>query len=110
MLNINEENQIILSRDDIEWNLNDTEDYKQFLLWVTSPYEEEVIDIELFNIDPSIDEDKKPLAMRYKEFLTTFAERRLEILKQHKEAGTDYQSQLDSIQDFIDSLAVDSNE
>lgn len=110
MLNINEENQVILSKDDIEWNLNDTEDYKQFLLWVTSPYEEDVIDIELFNIDPTLDEDKKQLAMRYKEFLTTFTERRLEILKQHKEAGTDYKSQLDSIQAFIDSLSGDSSE
>lgn len=110
MLSINEENQIIFSKDDIEWNLEKSEDYKRFLLWITSPNEEENIDVELFDIDSAVDEGKKPRAMRYKEFLKAFAERRIDIINKHKEAGIDYKSQLDSMQTFIDSLSVDANE
>lgn len=107
MLTINENDNIIFSNDEETWDLSDAEDYKAFLIWVTSPNEDVVITTEMFDVDPAILEDKKDRAVRYSDFLKVFAQKRVGMIEEHKKSGLDYKSHIESMERYIETLSIE---
>lgn len=107
MITINEKDHVTLIVDDNNWDLEDINGYKQFLLWITSPDEKTVISDEAFEPDGQIDSKLLLKVLRYQAFLVSFSKRRKTIISNHKENNTSLDSSLASIQSFIDSLSED---
>lgn len=110
MLSINSDDQIVVKSGSDEWNLEDSESYAEFLIWITTPQKDPTITKELFELDASISEGCKPRAERYSEFLREFVDRRNALLKKHEEEQLSFEDFVKSIDDFIELLSSSEEE
>lgn len=110
MLSINSDDQIVIKISSDEWNLEDSESYAEFLIWVTTPKKDPTITKEIFELDTSISKECKPRAERYSEFLREFADRRNALLKKHEEEQMSFEDFVKSIDDYIELLSSSEEE
>ena len=103
MVTINKDGHVIISLDDLSYDLNVSKDYSDFLLKVTSPSSDVNLNEDCFTIEEGLDEDKSAKARRYAEFLIDFVQRRE---KQQDEAGklSTAKEREEKIRAFIDRL------
>lgn len=103
MVTINKDGHVIISLDDLSYDLNVSKDYSDFLLKVTSPSSDVNLNEDCFTIEEGLDDDKSAKARRYAEFLIDFVQRRE---KQQDEAGklSTAKEREEKIRAFIDRL------
>lgn len=74
MVTINKDGHVIISLDDLSYDLNVSKDYSDFLLKVTSPSSDVNLNEDCFTIEEGLDDDKSAKARRYAEFLIDFVQ------------------------------------
>lgn len=110
MLSINSANQIVIKIDSGEWNLEDSESYAEFLIWITTPKKDPTITKEIFELDTLIKSKSKPKAERYSGFLKEFVDRRNTLLENQGKEQRSFEDFVRSIDDFIGSLSSSEEE
>lgn len=80
MITCSDEGKIIVNVDGNRYDLSVSEQYAEFLLWLTTPEEEMVIGSDTFEVSLDVPEDQAAKAKRYSTFLSEFAQRRKEKL------------------------------
>lgn len=85
------------------YNLSVSDQYADFLLWVTSPDEKEVIDEDAFKVAGDVPQEYREKAARYAEFLTDYSQRRRAKLSEMRQELTTDQRE-DDIKAFISRL------
>lgn len=80
MVTINKDGHVIISLDDLSYDLNVSKDYSDFLLKVTSPSSDVNLNEDCFTIEEGLDDDKSAKARRYAEFLIDFVQRREKLI------------------------------
>jgi len=106
MITCNESGSIVVKIDDAEYDLTISEQYVNFLLWVTSIDVKEVIDADAFKVADGILEEHREKAFRYAEFLKEYARRRQNKLAEMAKTLTTEQREKD-INAFIERLQND---
>ena len=107
MLLMNIDHHIVINNCSDEWDLEDSESYAEFLIWITTPLEDPMITKEVFELAPSINEEDRPRAERYAEFLKEFVDKRNALLKKHEEEHVNFENFTRAIDEFISSLSSD---
>ena len=107
MIKCDAKGEIVVKTEDAEYNLSITEDYTNFLIWITTPSENESICNDAFVVDDKIDETNRAKADRYSSFLCDFVNKRNEILKD-KEMLSDEERE-EQIKAFLEKLKGDDN-
>ncbi|EEA91369.1 hypothetical protein [Collinsella stercoris] len=86
------------------YDLSVSDQYADFLLWVTSPDEKTVIDQDTFKVAEDVPEEHQAKAARYADFLTDYSQRRQSKLNDIKQTLNTDQRESD-IKAFIERLA-----
>lgn len=86
------------------YDLSVSDQYADFLLWVTSPDEKAAIDEDAFRVAEDVPIEHREKAARYAEFLTDYSQRRQNKLSEIKQGLTTDQRE-DDIKAFISRLA-----
>lgn len=83
MLSINDEGNIIFQIGEIQFNLDNNEEYKQFVIFLTEPRIDgrNQIGEDDLAVKESLDNADKKLCEKYAEFIKKFEVERLEILR-----------------------------
>lgn len=80
MIRSNVKGQIVVEANGKPYNLSVSEEYSNFLLWITTPNSDIAIDEKTFQVADDLAESERGKAERYAEFLADFAKRRKERL------------------------------
>jgi hypothetical protein len=103
MITCDEGGNIIVKIDGDAYNLSNSEQYADFLLWATSPDEKVAIGDDSFKIADDVSEEHRKKVSRYAEFLIDYAHKRQAKLSEMAKVLTAEQREKD-IQKFIDRL------
>ena len=103
MITCNEGGGIVVKINDTVYDFSNSEQYANFLLWVTSPDAKEVIGDGAFKVDDDIPEEHRAKASRYAKFLVEYAGRRQDKLTEMAKTLTTEQRE-NEIQAFIKRL------
>ncbi len=103
MITCDESGNIVVKIDDAVYDLSNSEQYADFLLWETSPNEKVVIGDDVFKVDDDIPEEHRAKASRYAEFLIDYAHRRQNKLTEMAKTLTTEQREKD-VKAFIARL------
>lgn len=76
----NDGNVMFKLNDDSCFNLSNSNEYIDFLMWITNPDPEAEIEQDAFNIVETNDADTAAKLRRYSDFLKDFAEKRTQLL------------------------------
>lgn len=108
MINCDNNGSIVVNANNCSYKLSNSDDYTDFLLWLTSPNPADSIDGSAFEVDESVPEEHRELAQRYAEFLTEFAEIRAERLSSKGE-GSGYDQLKSRVNELISSFKGDAS-
>lgn len=103
MITCNEGGSIIIKTEDAVYDLSNSEQYANFLLWVTSPDEKKAIGGDAFEIADDVPDECRAKAARYADFLSDYAQRRTEKLTEMAKSLSAEQREA-RIKEFIASL------
>lgn len=103
MIKCNESGSIVVEIDDAVYDLSNSEQYADFLLWATSPDEKKAIGGDVFEIAGDVPDEYRAKASRYAEFLSEYARRRQEKLTEMAKSLTTEQREA-RILAFIENL------
>lgn len=99
---------IVVNVNNCSYQLSNSDDYTDFLLWLTSPNPADSIDDSAFEVDENVPEEHRELAQRYAEFLSEFAEIRKDRLSS-KDEDSGYDQLKSRINELIDSFKGDAS-
>lgn len=103
MIDTSTSGNILIKVDGRSYDLSVSDQYADFLLWVTSPDEKVAIDEDTFKVAEDVPIEHREKAARYAEFLTDYSQRRLTRLSEIKQGLTTDQRE-DDIKSFISRL------
>ena len=103
MITISDSGNVIVTANNKSYDLSITDQYADFLLWVTSPDEEAGIGEEAFKVAEGISEEYQGKAARYAEFLLDYAQRRQTKLNEMSQTLSATQREA-AIKEFIERL------
>ncbi|MDI9590210.1 MAG: hypothetical protein QM302_04110 [Acidobacteriota bacterium] len=103
MITISENGSIVIMADGKSYDLSASDQYADFLLWVTSPDEKSTLCEDTFKVAESVPEEHQDKAARYAEFLSDYAQRRQVKLREMSQSLTSDQRESD-IEAFIARL------
>lgn len=108
MITCDNNDSIVVNANNCSYQLSNSDDYADFLLWLTSPNPADSIDGSAFEVDENVPEEHRELAQRYAEFLTEFAKIRAERLSS-KDEGGGYDQLKSRVNELIDSFKGDAS-
>lgn len=94
---------IVIKAGGRSYDLSVSDQYTDFLLWVTSPDEKAAIDEDAFTVADDVPKEHREKADRYAEFLKDYSQRRQIKLSEIKQGLTTDQRE-DDIKAFISRL------
>lgn len=99
---------IVVNANNCSYQFSNSDDYADFLLWLTSPNPADSIDDSAFEVDENVPEEHRELAQRYAAFLSEFAEiRKVRLSSKDEDSGYD---QLKSrVNELIESFKGDAS-
>ena len=103
MIKTSSNGNIVIEVGGRSYDLSVSDQYADFLLWVTSPDEKTVIDQDTFKVAEDVPEEHQAKAARYAEFLTDYSQRRQSKLNESKQMLVIDQREAD-IKAFISRL------
>jgi len=103
MIKTSSSGNIVIEAGGRSYDLSISDQYADFLLWVTSPDEKVDIDQDTFKVAEDVPEEHQAKAARYAEFLTDYSQRRQNKLNEIKQTLTTDQREND-IKAFISRL------
>lgn len=103
MINADTNGTIVVEVNGQAYNLSNTEQYAKFLMWLTSPDEENIVLPNVFAVASDLPDDYAAKAARYSQFFADFAERRSAKLAELSESLTAEQREA-AINKFIATL------
>ena len=104
MIKTSSNGNIVIEVGGRSYDLSVSDQYADFLLWVTSPDEKTVIDQDTFKVAEDVPEEHQAKAARYADFLTDYSQRRQSKLNDIKQTLNTDQRESD-IKAFIERLA-----
>lgn len=99
---------IVVNANNCSYQLSNSDDYTDFLLWLTSPNPADSIDDSAFEVDENVPEEHRELAQRYAEFLSEFAEIRKDRLSS-KDEDSGYDQLKSRVNELIESFKGDAS-
>lgn len=99
---------IVVNANNCSYQLSNSDDYTDFLLWLTSPNPADSIDDSAFEVDENVPEEHRELAQRYAEFLSEFAETRKDRLSS-KDEDSGYDQLKSRVNELIESFKGDAS-
>lgn len=99
---------IVVNANNWSYQLSNSDDYTDFLLWLTSPNPADSIDDSAFEVDENVPEEHRELAQRYAEFLSEFAEIRKDRLSS-KDEDSGYDQLKSRVNELIESFKGDAS-
>lgn len=103
MITIGNKSQIIVEINDKSYDLSQDSQYSDFLLYITSPESDILIDKDSFRVDDSIQEDLKEKAERYSQFLVDYSEKRRMKLEE-LDKDSKWEERKNNVNKFIENL------
>lgn len=107
MITISDSGSIVVVEDGKSYDLSVSNQYADFLLWITSPDENSPLSDDTFKVAESVPEEYQDKAARYAEFLSDYAQRRQAKLREMSQSLTSDQRESD-IETFIARLKDDT--
>lgn len=104
MIKTSSNGNIVIEVGGRSYDLSVSDQYADFLLWVTSPDEKTVIDQDMFKVAEDVPEEHQAKAARYADFLTDYSQRRQSKLNDIRKTLNIDQREAD-IKAFIERLA-----
>ena len=104
MIKTSSNGNIVIEVGGRSYDLSVSDQYADFLLWVTSPDEKTVIDQDMFKVAEDVPEEHQAKAARYADFLTDYSQRRQSKLNDIRKTLNSDQREAD-IKAFIERLA-----
>lgn len=104
MIKTSSNGNIVIEVGGRSYDLSVSDQYADFLLWVTSPDEKTVIDQDTFKVAEDVPEEHQAKVARYADFLTDYSQRRQSKLNDIKQTLNTDQRESD-IKTFIERLA-----
>lgn len=104
MIKTSSNGNIVIEVGGRSYDLSVSDQYADFLLWVTSPDEKTVIDQDMFKVAEDVPEEHQAKAARYADFLTDYSQRRQSKLNDIRKTLNTDQREAD-IKAFIERLA-----
>lgn len=104
MIKTSSNGNIVIEVGGRSYDLSVSNQYADFLLWVTSPDEKTVIDQDMFKVAEDVPEEHQAKAARYADFLTDYSQRRQSKLNDIRKTLNTDQREAD-IKAFIERLA-----
>jgi predicted heme/steroid binding protein len=104
MIKTSSNGNIVIEVGGRSYDLSVSDQYADFLLWVTSPDKKTVIDQDTFKVAEDVPEEYQAKAARYADFLTDYSQRRQGKLNDIKQTLNTDQRESD-IKAFIERLA-----
>lgn len=104
MMKTSSNGNIVIEVGGRSYDLSVSDQYADFLLWVTSPDEKTVIDQDMFKVAEDVPEEHQAKAARYADFLTDYSQRRQSKLNDIRKTLNTDQREAD-IKAFIERLA-----
>ncbi|WP_298579895.1 hypothetical protein [uncultured Olegusella sp.] len=107
MITCDENGAVVVKVNDTSYNLSKTDQYTDFLMWITAPDPAVAIDEAMLEVDPSCPSEAIEKLNRYKEFLAAFVNRREALLEKAptSAAGSQRISEINSLVDRLKSQA-----
>lgn len=99
---------IVVNANNCSYQLSNSDDYADFLLWLTSPNPADSIDDSAFEVDENVPEEHLELVQRYAAFLTEFAEIRKDRLSS-KDEDSGYDQLKSRVNELIESFKGDAS-
>ena len=106
MIACDNDGSIVVNANNCSYQLSSSDDYADFLLWLTSPNPADSIDDSAFEVDENVPEEHRELAQRYAEFLSEFAEIRKDRLSS-KDEDSGYDQLKSRVNELIESFKGD---
>lgn len=103
MITCDNNGSVVVNANNCSYQLSNSDDYANFLLWLTSPNPADGIDGSAFEVDDNVPEEHRELAQRYAEFLAEFAEIRAKRLSS-KDEGSEYDQLRNRVNGLIGSF------
>lgn len=103
MITISDGGSIVVVEDGKSYDLSVSNQYADFLLWITSPDENSSLGEDAFKVAENVPEEHQDKATRYAEFLSDYAQRRQVKLGEMSQSLTSDQRESD-IEAFIARL------
>lgn len=108
MIACDNDGSIVVNANNCSYQLSSSDDYADFLLWLTSPNPADSIDDSAFEVDENVPEEHRELAQRYAEFLSEFAEIRKDRLSS-KDEDSGYNQLKSRVNELIESFKGDAS-
>lgn len=108
MIACDNDGSIVVNANNCSYQLSSSDDYADFLLWLTSPNPADSIDDSAFEVDENVPEEHRELAQRYAEFLSEFAEIRKDRLSS-KDEDSGYDQLKSRVNELIESFKGDAS-
>lgn len=108
MITCDNNDSIVVNANNCSYKLSNSDDYADFLLWLTSPNPADSIDGSVFEVDENVPEEHRELAQRYAKFLTEFAEIRKDRLSS-KDEDSGYDQLKSRVNELIESFKGDAS-
>lgn len=108
MITCDNNGSIVVNANNCSYQLSNSDDYADFLLWLTSPNPADSIDDSAFEVDENVPEEHRELAQRYAEFLSEFAEIRKDRLSS-KDKDSGYDQLKSRVNELIESFKGDAS-
>ena len=106
-MNVDQSGSVIITFDDRKYNLSIADQYRDFLMWITSLDERAIINETEFDIDKCCPSEEVARAERYRKFFVDFLNKRKAILDEASEAGRSRESVERGIRAFTNELRSD---
>lgn len=106
-MNVDQSGSVMITFDDRKYNLSIADQYRDFLMWITSPDERAIINETEFDIDKCCPSEEVARAERYRKFFVDFLNKRKAILDEASEAGRSRESVERDIRAFTNELRSD---
>lgn len=108
MITCDNNDSIVVNANNCSYQLSNSDDYADFLLWLTSPNPADSIDDSAFEVDENVSEEHRELVQRYAAFLTEFAEIRKDHLSS-KDEDSGYDQLKSRVNELIESFKGDAS-
>ena len=104
MITINEGGNVSFINDASTYDLSISEDYKKFLIWLTSPDETQEIEEDIFAPDAGAPATEQAKLERYSDFFKSFLRKRNSILAEATAAGRTNEKRVSEMRSLINEL------
>lgn len=85
------------------FDLSNSDEYTRFLLWITSPIDDDTIKADVFELDPEVEPERREELERYSLFFNDFLACRKDIINERKTA---IQTADDSYKAIVEKLSA----